>query len=47
MQDYEIKLAESLWPKKAFQTEAEWLEYVQTWWPRLPSMVAILDSSKA
>jgi len=46
MQDYEIKMAEKIWPKSSFKTEAEWLDYVQTWWPRLPSIVAILDSSK-
>jgi hypothetical protein len=47
MKDYEIKMAESIWPKKFFKTEAEWLEYVNKWFPRLPSLVAILDSSKS
>jgi hypothetical protein len=38
---------ERLWPQSGFKNREDWLSYCRTWWPKVPSLVAALDSSKA
>lgn len=43
MSETSLALAASLWPKSFFETEKEWLEYVEKWFPKLESMNEILS----
>lgn len=39
--------AAMIWPRSNFASLTEWLDYVKKWWPKLPSMTAILDKKSA
>lgn len=42
----DLEMAASIWPKKHFKSEEEWLAYVHKWWSKLPSIVNTLNSVK-
>ena len=41
--DYLLADWNRIWPKDAFKSEAEWLEYCRKWWPKLPSLLDALS----
>jgi hypothetical protein len=41
-----LEMAEKLWPVSAFASREAWLAYVHKWWPKLPSVLSLLDKAK-
>lgn len=40
------EMAMQLWPRKHFSSLTAWIAYVKKWWPKIPTMVAIMDKAK-